>query len=120
MALTGLPLFLVPEPGINLTALPDVTRVRIMWDDRSWYLRTEDGAPLFSFDLPELLFERYATQGDLTEPAALDLKEQTLSEIQATVFFGQQARFVRFVLDAEWVARVRGRIAERGVRRERR
>jgi hypothetical protein len=114
--MNGLPLFLVPAHDIDVTTLHDQV-VQIRWDDESWYLDDQHGRRLFTFDLPEQLFDLYAKRGRLTERRALNLKEETLSEIQATVFQGQEARVVRFQLDREWAERVRMRIEERRPRR---
>ena len=112
MTLNGLPLFLVPARGVDVTTLSDQV-VRIAWDDDSWYVNSQSGTRLFSFDLPEQLFDRYAKRGDMTPGRALNLKEEAFEEIQATVFDGLNARVVRFRLDQDWVEQVRGRILER-------
>ena len=112
MTLNGLPLFLVPARDVDVTTLSDQV-VRITWDDDSWYVNSESGAQLFSFDLPEQLFDRYAKRGDMTQWRALNLKEEAFEEIQATVFDGSKARVVRFQLDQGWVEGVRGRILGR-------
>ena len=116
MTLNGLPLFLVAAPDVDVTTLDDQI-VRIRSDDESWYLEDQDGQRLFTFDLPEQLFDLYAKRGRLTDRSALNLKEGTLSEIHATVFHGQHARLVRFLLDRQWTERVRERIKDRGPRR---
>jgi hypothetical protein len=116
MTLNGLPLFLVPAPDVDVTTLQD-QQVHIVWDEAAWYIDSLHGRRLFSFDLPEQLFALYAKRERLSERRALNLKEQALSEIQATVFTGSSARVVRFSLDLEWVAGVRARIEQR--RRER-
>ena len=112
MTLNGLPLFLVPARDVDVTTLSDQV-VRIAWDDDSWYVNSQAGARLFSFDLPEQLFDRYVKRGNMTSRSALNLKKEAFEEIQATVFDGPNARVVRFVLDQGWVERVRVRIRER-------
>ncbi|HEY0874207.1 MAG TPA: hypothetical protein VGD94_12095 [Vicinamibacterales bacterium] len=110
MAMKQLPLFLVPAPGVDVTTLPQRVQARITWDNNSWYINSVNNQPLFSFDLPETLFDKYATGGVLTRRAALDLKEDMLSRLQATLFDGDTARVVEFELDGDWVNRVRERI----------
>ena len=43
----------------------------------------------------------------MTPRRALNLQEEAFEEIRATVFDGPNARVVRFLLDQEWVERVR-------------
>jgi hypothetical protein len=113
VALKQLPIFLVPAPGVDIDALPDRFRVRIRWDDNSWYLDDANDRRLFSFDLPEVLFQKFASEGVLTRQAALNLKEAALSDLQATVFSEGHARIIQFELDVNWVATVRERINTR-------
>jgi hypothetical protein len=113
MALNGMPLFLVPAPGVNVRALAPRTDVRIRLHQGAWYLETLDGGRLFSFDLPERLFAQYAERETLGRRAALNLKEDALAEIQATVFDEGSARVIRFVLDSEWIFRLRAELLER-------
>jgi hypothetical protein len=112
MALDGLAIFLVPAPGVVVTELRNNIRVSIRWNNGGWYLETMSRTPLFSFDLPRVLFERYAKRGELTRRSALNLKEQALSEIHATVFSDQGARVVRFSLDPDWVQQARERLEQ--------
>jgi hypothetical protein len=102
VAMKQLPLFLIPAPGVDLDALPQRVQARITWDNNSWYINDANDR-LFSFDLPETLFGKYATHGVLTRQAALGLKEDMLSRLQATLFDGDAARVVEFELDGEWV-----------------
>ena len=112
MTLNGLPLFLVPSDGVDVTTLQD-QEIRVMWNDESWYIESLENRRLFSFDLPEQLFDLYAKRGQLTERRALNLKQEALAEIQATVFNGSDARVLRFVLDIQWIETVRAQIEER-------
>jgi hypothetical protein len=113
-----LPLFLVPAPNVDLAALGQHVRSRITWDADSWYLDNEAGQHLFSFDLPTTLFNKYASGGVLTRQAAINLKEDALSKLQATIFINNQPRVVEFELDAAWVAQIRERIEARGAGRD--
>jgi hypothetical protein len=106
MAVNGLPLFLVPTPDVDVERLENEINVHIRWRDESWFIEDQLGRRLFSFDLPEQLFE----QEGLGRRAALALKEDALSEIQATVVQNSRARVVHFVLDREWIERIRERL----------
>jgi hypothetical protein len=118
VAMKHLPLFLVPAPNVDLAALGQHVRSRITWDADSWYLDNEAGQHLFSFDLPTTLFNKYASGGVLTRQAAINLKEDALSKLQATIFINNQPRVVEFELDAAWVAQIRERIEARGAGRD--
>lgn len=108
------PVLLVPRTPELLAGLHTVENVVISWDDSGWYLRrTDDQVHLFSFDLPRELFQLYADQGVLTPARALDLKAETLAEIQAVHTVGNTTRLLTFRLDTEWLARVRERLTQR-------
>ena len=103
------PVFLVPAEGVSIHGLESVTMVRIYWDNSGWYLQRPNGQVLFSFDLPKELFELYATEGALGRRAALNLKQEMMSMIQAIVVTGDQAKVITFKLDEDWIASIRGR-----------
>ena len=108
------PVFLVPSPSIKLEELKPSYSVHIHWDQHGWYLRSsDDEARLFSFDLPVVLFEAYATGGLLSANRALDLKAEYISEIQATLVVGQVVQLVTFHLDEGWLAALRQRPSRR-------
>lgn len=109
------PIFLVPAPDLRLESLRTDYAVRIFRgpNDRTWYLRDiSSNHDLFSFDLPRELFLRYADQGILSERAALDLKQQELSELQAVFVRDDRPALVRFHLDLGWLEYVRRSIKE--------
>jgi hypothetical protein len=85
---------------------------RIRWDDDAWYIDDDQNRRLFSFDLPETLFRRYANEGILTRRAAIALKEDTLAKLQATLFDGNQGRVVEFDLDANWIQNISRRLEQ--------
>jgi hypothetical protein len=104
------PIFLVPQSPEILRSIDDVTRVRIFWDDRGWYLSRADGRRnerLFSFDVPPDLFKLYDKQGALTPLQTADLKERFMSDMQAIHVDNGRTRILRFILDQEWLERVR-------------
>ena len=84
--------------------------VRIFWDEEGWYLRSYNGEDLFSFDLPDELFDLYAEEGSLTPRAALDLKEEMMSTFQAVETWNGRVRIISFILDQDWIARIRRRM----------
>jgi hypothetical protein len=102
------PVFLVPAPGLSWARLRNEVRVRIKWDDRSWYLeKAGSGEQLFSFDLPIELFRQYEEKGMLAPNRALDLKEETMAEMQVVVIQNNFPRIITFHLDTDWLQRLR-------------
>jgi hypothetical protein len=107
MALNGMPLFLVPEPGLDISALASEIRARATWDGDSWCLQSLEGTRLFSFDLSERVFARHAAREAARKPAAgAGPTPERLSEIHVSVFSEGTARIIRFVLDGDWTAHV--------------
>jgi len=79
---------------------------------RNWYLSPINARDArMSFDLPEELFMMYAESGILTARAALDLKEQELSQIETFYVEENVLRRLVFVLNTRWVEDVRSTIA---------
>lgn len=101
------PVFLVPERPEALEALPDRMRMRIHFDERGWFLGPPDDEYLFSFDLPDELFERYAKNGQLSRTAAADMKEEQFQAIKALHLRAGQPRVITFELDRTWLERIR-------------
>jgi hypothetical protein len=93
---------------LPLNDLNDTYSVRIFWDDNGWYLRDAgSNQNLFSFDLPPELYLRYADAQGLTRAAALHLKEDLFSEIQALTVQNGHPRRIRFMLDGDWIGDLR-------------
>lgn len=113
VAMGRLPLILTPARDVQLDRMRGSVPVRITWDEHGWYLNKDqqDGARLFSFDLPATLFRAYANQGELTPLGALDLKQKALRRIDVLVFEDGGLRLVRFELNAMWIEQVRAQLA---------
>lgn len=108
MIANQLPIFLVRSQGVDVADLRNDYTTHIYWDRQGWYLRDAfTNEPLFSFDLPETLFNRYANEGILTATRALDLKAEYLGEIQAIITTPQSTRVVTFRLDQYWIEQIR-------------
>lgn len=101
------PVFLSPSHAVRQGLTGDQIQVRIFWDEDSWYLRSIDNEDLFSFDLPDEVFELYAEDGFLPAGRALDLKEELMSTLQAIETVNGHARIFNFVLDREWIETIR-------------
>lgn len=108
------PVFLVPRTPEITENLGTVIQSRITRRGSTWYLKRGDGdEDLFSFELPDVLFDLYMKTRDLRPLATLDFKQQYLSYIQAFVVRGDRIRLLTFELDQDWIAEVRQRRAER-------
>lgn len=104
------PILLTPSHTLRETFLEEHINVRIFWNKEGWYLRSpESRENMFSFDLPDELFELYAEEGSLHPQRALDLKEDLMSTFQAIETRDGRARIINFVLDREWMAAIRRR-----------
>ena len=113
-------MFLTPRPGLDLNALPLIGEIQIHLRDleprASWTISLDGFAePIFTFDLPEQLFELYAVNGVLTRRAALDLKEDLFGRFTAIYAPEDEIRIFNFKLDREWVGQLRNDV--RGRRR---
>jgi hypothetical protein len=107
------PLHLVPSRAqvLEEVAHEGELQVRIRYDQESWYLYRRTGSELlFSFDLPDELFEMYAESGVLSPMAALDMKERELGQIEALYTQERMIRHILFRLDPEWMSYVRSRL----------
>lgn len=104
------PVLLSPSETARSFMVEDEVYVRIFWDAQGWYIRDQQNRNLFSFDLPEDLFELYAEEGFLSAKSALNMKEQMMSHIQAIETNHGRTRIINFVLDRNWVSRIRDKI----------
>ena len=114
----AIPVFLTPSRDLDLNALQPTTRVQIHFGrgepGSSWTItRSGTEEPMFTFDLPAELFERYAANGVLTRRAALNLKEEVFGQFTAIYSPQDEIRVFNFALDPEWVAQVREGLGRR-------
>jgi hypothetical protein len=94
--------------------------IRICWDDDYWYIvkndancrLLEEDDILFSFDLPDELFNLYADNDMLTQHKALSLKEELMSTIQIIFKNSDQSIIssLELKLDSEWLESIREHI----------
>ena len=117
MIANRLPLFLVSANSDTLDQLPTRTKIRMHLNDQGWFLGPEGDEYLFSFDLPDELFEKYAKSGQISQQAALDMKEERLQTITAFRVRQGQPSVIVLELDRDWLDNVKSRIhAERDAR----
>lgn len=104
------PVLLSPSEAVRDGVLEDRTRVRIFWNENGWFIGGTDNEILFSFDLPDELFELYAKDGFLSPGRALDLKEEIMNDFQVIEMINGRARLISFALDNDWIASIRNEI----------
>ena len=107
------PAFLVAEPTLRPETLPNIQYVRIRWIEGSWFIEDQVGNRLFSFDLPEEIFERYARPNSLNREIVANIKDNLMREFFAYHYNGEQVRLIQFKLDTNWFDSVRRNIRER-------
>lgn len=121
----------VPNRHVDLSQLDDLHNVRIRWQGQNWFIdlveeesqlrekwpNVDNPHRLFSFNLPEALFAEYARhdllsgRSRLTHRDALQLKEEALSEIQATIVTDSgQFRVLTMHLDPYWLNELEERL----------
>jgi len=104
------PVFLVPEKPETLEKLESRMQTRIHFDERGWFLGPLNDEYMFSFDLPDELFERYAENGQLSRTAAVNMKEDMFQVIKALYIHKGQPQVITFELDRTWLERIREQI----------
>lgn len=103
------PVFLVPEPGVNLEEIQDCD-IEIHWYDTTWYVQLPNHQRFF-FNLPTTILEQYlAEENVLSELRALDLKANYLSKVQVMIKQGNTVRIVTWSLNTWWLESVRRRV----------
>jgi hypothetical protein len=104
------PVILIPSPDLQLNELQEQD-VRIFRgeENRGWFIAARNCTRLFSFDIPQELFEFYANGGELTRERALDLKAENLGSIQLIMTVNERIRVITLRLDAEWINQLRQR-----------
>jgi hypothetical protein len=108
------PVILIPNPDIRLQNLEE-QEVRIYRGDenRGWFITTRNYfEQLFSFDIPEDMFEFYADGGELTPKRALDLKAENMGTIQLIIALGERIRIISLRLDTNWIDNLRDQLDE--------
>jgi hypothetical protein len=115
------PVFLVPDPDLDLEYFENNSNdfyVRIYWDNNSWYIANGNDQKLFSFNLPLELFDLYQSGGLLSQGEALNLKEDSMSQIQLFItdnnsnILPNSIKIVNLNLDPRWLNSIRERLQE--------
>lgn len=101
------PVFLVAKPDYPVKKLPSFLKVRIHYRGEQWFIPHE-GSRLFSFDLPEEHFRRYAESGRMNPEAMANMKRKYMNEIIAYYRdeYGR-LRLIQFKLEPRWAEQLR-------------
>lgn len=105
------PVMLIPNPNLRLNDIEE-QEVRVFRGDenRGWFITTQNRSErLFSFDIPQELFEFYADDGELSRIRALDLKAENMGTIQLILTMNQRIRVITLRLDTNWINLLRQR-----------
>jgi hypothetical protein len=105
------PVILIPNPDIQLRNIEE-QEVRVFRgdEDRGWFITTRNrDEQLFSFDIPQEMFEFYANGGELTRERALDLKAENMGTIQLIITIDERVRVITLRLDEDWINQLRQR-----------
>jgi hypothetical protein len=98
--------FLVPDRAASIDSLQSPVSVRIRFDDGGFYILDHRERELFSFDVPEALFNHYAESGVLTPDGAVNMKMQAMSSFQAIRCDRDDVTLLQFRLDPGWVGEI--------------
>ncbi len=96
---------------MSLEKLEDHYEIRIRRLNNEWFLEdTRTNQRLFSFDIPQRLFELYAEDGSLSKERAIDMKADMLSDLQAILTLQGYPRLITFYLDRNWLDSIRDQL----------
>lgn len=107
------PVFLSAARGLNTFVFEEENYVRIKVSEEGWVIESRNGADLFTFDLPEEIFEKYQKSGALTRRQLLNIKANHMSEFYVFVSQNGDLRLVKFKLDQLWFERVSQDLGDR-------
>lgn len=113
------PILLVPDPELDLRAIPNRLEVEIQYEGKQWYLlRKETHQRAFSFDLPDALYDLYVTSAADGQGASPSQKVQALKMDLFTRFEGhilvdeQTPRLIQFMMTQDQADRLLSRLGE--------
>ena len=100
------PVFLSASRGMESFVSQEVNYVKIRVDDLGWSIETRDGDELFTFDLPEEIFNNYQRSDSLSRRQLLNIKDTHMSSFYVFVSQGDDLKLVSFKLDRNWFHQV--------------
>lgn len=102
------PIILTPNPDfdiLNLQSSYEVEMYGFYNNPDGWILKYR-GDEIASFDIPTMIFKKYAEGGALRQNSALNMKSDYFSEIQSIVIQNGIPKVVTFRLDHGWMERL--------------
>jgi hypothetical protein len=100
------PVFLSASRGMESFVFQEENYVRIRVGDLGWSIETRGGEELFTFDLPEEIFDKYQRSGSLSRRQLLNIKDTHMSSFYVFVSQGDDLKLVSFKLDRNWFRQV--------------
>ncbi|WP_145999054.1 hypothetical protein [Oceanicoccus sp. KOV_DT_Chl] len=100
------PVFLSASRSMEDFVFRDENYVRIRVGEAGWSIESEAGEELFTFDLPEEIFNKYQRSGGLTRRQLLNIKDTHMSSFHVFVSQGDDLKLVSFKLDRNWFRQV--------------
>jgi len=83
--------------------------------DRGWSITSRNQSEtLFSFDIPQEMFDFYADGGELRHARALDLKAENMGTIQLIITIHERVRVITLRLDKDWIDTLRKKNKDQG------
>lgn len=101
------PAFLAAAPDFSPEKQDQIVIVRIRVRQGSWFVERHDGQPLFSFDLPEKIFELYAENGRMQRGAVAQIKGDLMRSFFAFYRQYDEVRLIQLRLDGDWYESIR-------------
>jgi len=96
------PVFLSASRDMESFVFQEENYVRIRVGDSGWSIESGAGEELFTFDLPEEIFNKYQRSGGLTRRQLLNIKDTHMSSFYVFVSQGDDLKLVSFKLDRNW------------------
>lgn len=96
------PVFLSASRGLDTFVFEKENHVRIKVSNKGWIIESQNGTDLFTFDLPEEIFEKYKKSGALSKKNLLNIKENHMSEFYVFISQNGDLKIIKFKLDQLW------------------
>lgn len=109
------PAFLIASPDFNPDLVNGVTSVRIRRISGVWLIMDSTEKKLFSFDLPEAIFEQYSKRDRDQKATIANIKSTLMREFYAYRYFEGRFQILQFRLDMDWFDLIRENLNVRNI-----
>lgn len=103
------PILLIPSPEFKISQLKEINQYKVRISEGEWFIESENGIKMFSFDLPIELLNLYFDSGIFNQESALNLKEDKLFELKMIVERENIISNYTLKLDRTWLNILRDR-----------